>query len=277
MKLHHKVCALVCAVLFVCATTGCAAQPDMTVPASTSKPVLTTPAPPVSPALPIKTTDDEQQDINARTVTWLKQSMEKDVRQQKIGNEESKKLNDLACRLSYIGTYFNPDELEKQDILYILYHYYQLASDEGALKYGAEAVLSSEKASALIRNIIGIDIPNASANYGDEEDGTIICRDGMYYIYPSDLEYPEYYLSASQYLGDDIFYLSFDVDDRWTAGAESSKKGIVADDCRMLVKRSDFEWGFTVLSKLKDGDETILPDDFPPPKYSIAYEPENLT
>lgn len=247
----------------------------MSVPASTPTPVLTAPASPISPAPPIETADAAQQDSNARTVTWLKQSMEKDVRQQKIGNEESKKLNDLACRLSYTGTYFNPDELEKLDILYILYHYYQLASYEGALKYGVEASLSSEKASALIRNIIGIDIPNANADYGDEEDGTIICRDGMYYIYPSDLEYPEYYLSASQYLGEDIFYLSFDVDDRWTAGAESDKKGIVADDCRMLVKRSGSELGFTVLSKLKDGAESILPEDFPPPEYSISYLPKS--
>lgn len=76
------------------------------------------------------------------------------------------------------------------------------------------------------------------------------------------------------------FYLHRDrmrcADDRWMSGAEISKKGIIADDYRLIVKRSDSEWGFTVLSKLKDGNETILPDDFPPPKHPIAYEPKKL-
>ncbi len=224
---------------------------------------------------------DEQQHINARAAKWLKQRMEKDITQQEINALESKKLNDLAGRVSYIDTYFHPDELEKWDSISILYSYYHQAfyaelpsppDDIG--KY--QLSLSSKKASALVRSIINIDISDANANFGDEEDERIICKDGTYYIWAGDPEYPEYYLSAYQYVGNDTFYLSFDVDDRWMSGAEISKKGIIADDYRLIVKRSDSEWGFTVLSKLKDGNETILPDDFPPPKHPIAYEPKKL-
>ncbi len=70
---------------------------------------------------------DEQQHINARAAKWLKQRMEKDITQQEINALESKKLNDLASRVSYIDTYFHPDELEKWDSISILYSYYNQA------------------------------------------------------------------------------------------------------------------------------------------------------
>lgn len=43
MKFRHKLCALVCAVLFTCTMAGCIAKPNMAVPNPTPKPVTTTP------------------------------------------------------------------------------------------------------------------------------------------------------------------------------------------------------------------------------------------
>lgn len=125
-------------------------------------------------------------------------------------------------------------------------------------------------------DLIGAADPDAAAAYGDPEDEYVVCKDGMYYIWENDIQYPLFYLSAYQYLGDDMFYLSFDADDRWMAGYSWNLKGIVSDYCRLVVKRSDSEWGFTVVSKLMSQGWSILPRDFPPPKHSISYEPKPL-
>ena len=127
-----------------------------------------------------------------------------------------------------------------------------------------------------MKDMMGIKIPHNGADYGDSIEGYVYCEDGNYYIYQNDLEIPIYSLNTYEYLGDDTFYLSFAADDRWMGNGSFSAMGLILDYCRLIVKRSDSEWGFTVLSKLKGRTVSILPDDFPPPKYPIAYEPKKL-
>ncbi|MCE5234901.1 MAG: hypothetical protein ABFC62_05405 [Clostridiaceae bacterium] len=214
--------------------------------------------------------------VNASAVEWLGQKLNGDVEQQKLSGTEIALLNDLACRLELIKPFFHTDELEKRDFTFILYNYYQQAEEKelptppdgmgDPMGYGTSLYLSSEKATALLCDILGAGIPDATVDYADEGYGDTICKDGVYYIYWGDLEHWPFSLGAYRYLGEDIFYLSFDVDDTHMAGPENEKVGIIEDYCRLLVERSDSEWGFTVLSKLKERDYSILPDDFPLPR-----------
>ncbi len=236
---------------------------------------------------------NEQQFINARAVSWLEQRTKAGPKHQELNAAEIEKLNELASLVTYMNPYFEAEELAKRAFIWTLSFYYQQAfrynykteqyEIEKGLIYPPDGILDTEElalrmflpvktAEAVANDILGAGIPDACADYGDPEDEYVVCKDGVYYIWATDNECPDFYLSAYQYLGDDTFYLSFDVDDRWMTGASIRKKGIVADDCRMLVKRTNSEWGFTVVSKLKDEDWTILPDDFPLPQYSTPYE-----
>lgn len=282
MQLRREARAIACVVLFTYMMGGCAVEPDAKVSMPSPAPAVTTPAPVTAPDaaaietdVPVQTAYDAGQHIDADAVKWLEERINADVAQQELSEDEAAMLNDLAYRVDHIEPYFSADELEKRDFTFILYNYYQQAEyrelptpPDGMgdpLGYGTVLYLSSEKASALLREIIGADIPDADADYQDNGYGDTICKDGVYYIFLGDLEHAVYTLGAYQYLGDDMFYVSFDADDTYLAGPEDEKKGVVPDAYRLLVKRSDSQWGFTVLSKFKDMFSSILPEDFPSP------------
>ena len=236
---------------------------------------------------------NDLQTLNTRATKWLEAKIKKNVQQPELSREEIDKLNELASLVSYVAPYYRdvtdldliPICTYYQDALRYNYEIEQYELQEG-LFYPPDGlrdpdglmsvVVSAKKAAVLMNDIMGIKIPHNGSNYGDAIEDYVYYKDGNYYVYQNDLEIPIYFLSAYEYLGDDTFYLSFAADDRWMGNGSFSATGIIFDYCRLIVKRSGSEWGFTVLSKLKDADQTVLPDDFPPPKHPIAYEPKKL-
>ena len=197
-----------------------------------------------------------------------------------------KNLNALAGLSLPIDPYLRTDELSKEQILSLICLYYQNAlyyDDEtntyvlrtdipyapdgyGKLDWQTCPYISAAKAQAFVRDALGVEIPDAEADFGDLND--VVCRNGAYYIPQGDYSDVELRLRAYEYLGDGIFYLSFDGDDSNVADAPQDKKGSMPDYCRLLVVWSDSPWGFTILAKLKEGDKTLLPEDFPLPLYA---------
>lgn len=236
---------------------------------------------------------NDPKSVNTRATKWLEGKIKKDVQQQEFSRKEIDQLNEFASLVSYVAPYYL--DVAELDLLPMCTYYqhafrYNYETDQYELKEGLfypadglrqeqigifsldSVVVSKKQAATLMKDMMGIKIPHNGSDYGDAIEDYVYYQDGNYYVYQNDLEIPIYLLSAYQYLGDDTFYLSFAVDDRWMGNGSFSASGIILDDCRLVVKRSNSEWGFTVLSKLKVGDQTILPDDFPQPRFPAPYE-----
>ena len=235
---------------------------------------------------------NDPQAVNTRATKWLEEKIKKDVQRQEFSRKEIDQLNELAS-LVYVAPYYL--DVAELDLIPMCTYYqrafrYHYETDQYELKEGLfypadglrqeqkgifsidSVVVSEKQAAALMKDMMGIKIPHNGSDYGDAIEDYVYYQDGNYYVYQNDLEIPIYLLSAYQYLGDNTFYLSFAVDDRWMGNGSFSATGVILDDCRLVVKRSNSEWGFTVLSKLKSGDQIILPDDFPQPRFPAPYE-----
>jgi len=84
-------------------------------------------------------------------------------------------------------------------------------------------------------------------------------EDGILYIERGDLELPRWYVSGYRYLGDRLYLVVFDADDRFMAGDEETQ--VSEDAAILLVQMNDSMWGFTVLSKFRGyfSGDMVLP------------------
>ena len=74
---------------------------------------------------------------------------------------------------------------------------------------------------------------------------------------------PDYLVSGYRYIGDDMFYVVYDGDDYATPDPDEDHQGINPDEKQMIVRRSaSSAWGFIVISKLKERDARIIPEEF---------------
>ncbi|MDL2258692.1 hypothetical protein LJC42_06020, partial [Eubacteriales bacterium OttesenSCG-928-K08] len=104
----------------------------------------------------------------------------------------------------------------------------------------------------------------------DEQYDYALFRGDRYSFRFTDTFGYNYMLERYDYLGDGLYYLSFASNDSHWPGHPENLNGILKDFCRLLVKRSDSKWGFTVVAKLKDGEDRLLPEDFPLPKIAVG-------
>jgi hypothetical protein len=124
--------------------------------------------------------------------------------------------------------------------------------------------LSAEKANDFVNQLLGIDIPELDVE-GEYTD--VICEDGKYAVAPQDVFMPDYLVSAYRYIGDGMFYVVYDWDDYATPGPEEDHHGISPNEKQMIVRRSSTSaWGFIVISKLKERDVRIIPEEFEYPE-----------
>lgn|GEM_PF-4093498 len=267
MKFCRKACTLLLAAL-LCIPAGCASPQ-----ASGAGP---------SPAVPA---------YEADPIAWLERKTGGDgAAHEKLSKEEIRQLTALAAGAESAKCFFHAEELTREDLMWVLYFYYQDITLYDAatgkdtirpdLRYPPDGekelsgdwrvYLSAEKADALIRDMLGTSIPDNALDYGDPRDDScdVVCKDGAYYICAGDSISYELHLGAYQYLGDGIFYLSFDGDDSYMPGPEEAHMGIIPDHYRLLAVRSDSAWGFTVKANLKRGEESLLSADFPLPLYA---------
>ncbi len=260
---------VLCIILLICFATGCISQQTITAPS----------------ARPTSTAAFETEPL-----TWLEQRVTEfsPDSSQMLSSEEIDRLNELGYLTIGTEPFLHSNEQEKSSITFSLYIYYQelqmydkktgsYVNCEG-LAYPPDKVevidgetyaqTSANKANAFIRDVYGVDIPEFESDYGEWEESSVVSRDGKYYIQQGDYISMAYSLRAYQYLGDGVFYLSFDADDRKLPGGDENRIGHVPDYCRLLVVRSDSAWGFTVLAEPKGGSGSLLPDDFPLPLYA---------
>lgn len=258
------------AMLFFACLTGCIFSSDLAAPAAS---ISETPA-----------------WYETEPLAWLKQRVTEfsPDPSQMLSSEEIDRLNELGYLTIGTEPFLHSSEKEKSAITFSLYIYYQelriydkkkgsYVIREG-LAYPPDKVevidgetyaqTSANKANAFIRDVYGVDIPEFTSDCGEWEESAVVSRGGKYYIKQGDYISMAYSLRAYQYLGDGVFYLSFDADDRNLPGGGENRIGHVPDYCRMLVVRSDSAWGFTVLAEPKGGNNSLLPADFPLPLYA---------
>lgn len=268
-KQRHVFLLIFAAMLFFACLAGCAFRSDFAAPAAS---ISETPA-----------------RYETAPFAFLEQRVGKSAAEERLSDKEKEQLTALADLTAYMELCIRTEDLNKWNTLFPLYIYYQDAfyydEDTGSylvekdipyapngtqdMEWESYMVTSAENAGAFIRDVLGKEIPQKDQAYGDwEENYYIVFRDGKYYIRQGDYEALDFRLRAYQPLGDGIFYLSFDADDSWMSGPSEDKKGNMLDYCRLLVVRSDSAWEFTVMAKLKEGDDSLLPDDFPLPLYA---------
>lgn len=260
------------AVFLAASLTGCACSSNMAEPAASAS------------RTPIRYEEDP--------LAFLKQRVGESAPEESLTDKEKEQLTAMADLAVRMDLCMRTEDLDKRDTLFPLYIYYQdtfffdeitssYLVEEDNIPYAPETgldiasdffkVIPAENAEAFIRDALGKEIPQKDEEYGvwdDLFDNDIVFRDGKYYIRQGDYEALYFRLRAYQPLGDGIYYVSFDGDDSYMAGPPEANKGNMPDYYRLLVARSDSAFGFTILAKLKAGDNSLLPAGFPLPLYA---------
>lgn len=230
-----------------------------------------------------------------REIWWNSVTDVSNVSEVTLTEDELRALSAVAYLVTFTDCFFDAQELQKDQLLSPLEIYYgmnmylPLYSRPGwdALSFrGAyppdsiteEGVcyLSAEKANGFVKQLLGIDIPELDVR-GEFTD--VICEDGKYAVAPQDILMPDYLVSAYRYIGDGLFYVVYDWDDYATPDPDEDHQGISPNEKQMIVRRSSTSaWGFIVISKLKERDVRIIPEEFEYPdgmmhivNYSAKY------
>jgi hypothetical protein len=199
-----------------------------------------------------------------------------------LTEDEIRALSAVAYLVTLTDCFLDAQELQKDQLLSPLEIYYGMSmylplysrpgwdalSFRGA--YPPDVItdegicyLSAEKANDFVKQLLGIDIPELDEN-GEFRD--VICEDGKYIVAPQDILMSDYLVSGYRYIGDGLFYVIYDGDDYATPDPDEDHRGISPDEKQMIVRRSSSAWGFIVISKLKEGDSRIMPEEFECPE-----------
>lgn len=199
---------------------------------------------------------------------------------EQLTEDECRGLSALAYLMSFADCAFSPRELSKDNLLSPLVIYYGMSMSMplyarpgwDALPFyeayppdvinteQAYCAMSAKKADTFIRQAMGLGIPNLN-DEGEFCGGAVVCQDGDYLIHEQDILLPDLLVSAYRYLGDGLFDVTFDGDDYGTPDPEESHIGIVPDSMRLIVRRSDSAWSFTVVAKLSGLYGEALPGE----------------
>ncbi len=199
---------------------------------------------------------------------------------EQLTEDECRGLSALAYLMSFTDCCLSPRELSKDNLLLPLEIYYGMSMwmplymrpgwdtlpfyeaypPDVMNTEQSYCTMSAQKADAFIRQVTGMGIPDLNGE-GEFCGGAIICRDGDYLIREQDILLPDLLVSAYRYLGDGLFDVTFDGDDYGTPDPEESHIGIVPDSMRLIVRRSDSAWGFTVVAKVSGVYAEALPSE----------------
>lgn len=269
MRIYRRLACLA-ALLAVLLAAGCVSPQNASVPAA-------------SPSVGSPTPSAAQ--YEADPMAWLQKKAADSTVRQTLGRAEIDQIGVLAYFVANIPPFFHVKDLSKQDALLPLYLYYRDAASfdrydnaweihpylaylpDGVNQDGGYVYLTAEKAAAFIGNVLGADIPDRYVDWSNP--GRVSCINGAYQIPQSGPQGLILSLRAYQYLGDGLFYVSLDADDKGTVDP-GDEQGNKPDYCRLLVVRSQSAWGFTVRAKLKEGNQSLLHADFPLPLYAAS-------
>lgn len=189
-----------------------------------------------------------------------------------LSDVELLRLSQLAYIMAGADAYLFPGDLTKEDILSVLDTYYSSDMHIPARSYrswerleppvslNADGYLekddlrsgysvSAEKADYFAQSMLGVPIPAAADDY-ENFTGDLRCEHGVYEIMQGDYMAATHLVSYYRYLGEDIFLVLFDADNSGLPGPYEAYTGIIPDAARMLVKRTDSPWGFTIIANL---------------------------
>lgn len=206
------------------------------------------------------------------------------VAQPALSYLEMKNLSIVGYLLHFNECFISTDKLDKEELLLPLVIFY---SSEIPILWDAEwksvdswnayqadrteedaVYLSVGKANAFIFDTLGTNIPDLNKDFGDDFDNEDIRFQNNEFVIPfADIIMHNLYVSGYRYLGDGLYYIVFDGDDSWLPGPPEESEGIIPDFMRLIVKKSDCPWGFTVVAKLKgfwgqpQKEDWVLPPD----------------
>ncbi|MDR1500931.1 MAG: tetratricopeptide repeat protein [Prevotella sp.] len=210
--------------------------------------------------------------------TWWNTLVHWDGEKQNLNNDEIANLSEIAFMLSYSECFLFAEELDKEDLLSPMGVYYnnspkyvertgEYTVNQNMLyppdsvengEYSVYSVLSASNAEGFIEHILGTRIPELHSAYDRGE--YVSCRNGMYYCEMGDYAALTYSVSAYEFLGDNIFYILFDGDDSELPGNDNEKRGEIPNSMAVIAKRTGSAWGFTVLAKLIDAEDSSMRD-----------------
>ena len=224
------------------------------------------------------------QDYESDPLDFLYTRIEdKTIAQQELSEDEILALNDMAYPVFYLPTYFHSEALQPEWCMQALQMYYYF-QDETRYPFDLRVegehgfmtnYLTPETASKMSEDLLGVSVQEYWESYDPAEldqwdSSSPYLENGMIRFPEHDTYDCRVYLTHYQYLGDDLFYLAFKASDDNLPGPESSHYGITYDQRRLLVKRSQSEWGFTICAILSmAGEEPLLPPDFPLPSEKV--------
>ena len=206
------------------------------------------------------------------TKDWLKMILSAPKGEsQKLSEEELLFLSHLAYITSPIRNFTFSKELDKYEYLIALKIYYNNETIIPARAYSSSVsgydlpqilsddfvfedyyVVSDTKADYFAQNVFGTDFPREEFDY-DIFGESIYRENGNYYIAVGDFATEIYSVSKYAYLGNDMFLVVFDLDNRSLPGGDQEWE-IEYDSAWYLFERSDGIWRFNVKSKFKKVD-----------------------
>ncbi|MDR1619384.1 MAG: hypothetical protein LBS18_01780 [Clostridiales bacterium] len=203
---------------------------------------------------------------------WWRFMMEGDAETQELTLAETILLDDLATLTLGMDCFFFTDSLAKTALIKPLQNYFIYGND-AFLYYPADSfdsathtsLVSSQLANRMTYDMFGVNIPGANENLIIEDQ--VVCQAGTYYL-PADYSYEgaaAVYNYA--YLGNDTFYLACvsSLTPKQDGDAQNTHEYLL-----LLVRRANTPWGFRVISKLKEGDATLLEADWAKPANMVA-------
>jgi hypothetical protein len=230
-----------------------------------------------------KGTIEYQQALNR---WWNVLMLENDQEPDGLTKSEMQNISVLAYLVAQTDRFYFAQDLTKNDILTLLAIYYysdgyfpmyarsDWGQQDSRYVYGADSIddgqslVSASSGNMFTEQMLGISIPNSDEDYL-HPFGDVLCKDGVYYIEQTDYWGRERFVSGYKDLGEGLFYVILNADDSALPDSDADKIGSVSQDTHLVIVRSDSAFGFTVIAKLSQDNQSILKEDWQLPNNMV--------